>query len=57
MQNASYQAQFGIEISYKGKCLKFYDVMKALYLETDACRVGLGAGQPQTREGTICLRG
>ena len=34
--------------------MKFYADMKLLYLETDASRVGLGAGWLQTREGTSC---
>ena len=32
-------------------CMEFYDETKPLYLETDASRVGLGAGLLQIRDG------
>ena len=34
--------------------MKFYDETKPLYLETDASRIGLGAGLLQTRDDTAC---
>ena len=34
--------------------MKFYDETKPLYLGTNACGVGLGAGLLQTRSGTSC---
>ena len=37
-------------------CMKSYDKTKPLYLETDACGVGLGASLLQTRSGTSCPR-
>ena len=37
-------------------CMKFYDEIKFLYLETDASGAGLEAGLLQTREGTSCPR-
>ena len=35
-------------------CMKFYNEMKLLYLETDACVVGLRVCLLQTREGMNC---
>ena len=37
-------------------CMKFYDDIKPLYLETDTSRVGLGAALQQTWEGTTCQK-
>ena len=37
--------------------MKFYDEIQALYLETEAYEVGLGAALLQTRNGTSCPRG
>ena len=35
-------------------CIKFCDETEPLYLETDACGIGLGAALLQTRDGTAC---
>ena len=37
-------------------CMKCYEEMKPLYMETDASRVGLGDALLLTREGTGCPR-
>ena len=46
---------------YKGKniikqdaCMKLYDASKLLYLETDTCDIGLGAGILQVRDIMNC---
>ena len=38
----------------KDACMKFYNVLKPLYLEMDASGIGLGAGLFQVREGMNC---
>ena len=41
-------------ISKEDACMKFYDEVKPLYLDTDVSGVGLGTGLLQTRVGTSC---
>ena len=38
----------------KDAYMKFYDALKALYLETDASLIGLRAGLLRVREGMNC---
>ena len=56
--NASYQTYTMRENSLikDDVCMKFYDEMKPLYLETDASVIGLGATLLQTRDGMTCTR-
>ena len=56
--NAIYQKLFdkAKSIITEDACMKFYDEIKPLYLETDASAVGLGAGLLQKRHGTSYLR-
>ena len=35
-------------------CMKFYDALKPLYLETDTSSIGLGVGLSQVRKGMNC---
>ena len=52
--NASYQALFNKEklLIKSDMCMRFYDDIKLLYLETNTSRVGLDAALLQTHEGT-----
>ena len=56
--NALYQELFAKAKSLikVGMCIKFYDDTKPLYLETDACEVGLGIALLQLHEGTSCQK-
>ena len=56
--NASYQILNGeAKLLIKDDvCMKFYDETKPLYLETDACGIGLGVTLLQTIDGTTCPR-
>ena len=56
--NASYQSLFNrAKLLIKSDmCMKFYDEIKPLYLETDTSRVGLAAALLQTWEGTTCQK-
>ena len=56
--NASYLSLFNkVKLLIKSDmCMKFYDDTKLLHLETDASRLGLGAAQLQTYEGTTCQK-
>ena len=56
--NASYQSLFS-KVKFLIKtdmCMKLYDDMKPLYLETDASGVGLHAALLQTWEGSTCQK-
>ena len=58
MWNAEYQSMFdkaNFIIKEDGYVI-LYNEMKPLYLETDACRVELGAHLLQARKGTCCPR-
>ena len=56
--NASYQQLFAETKSLikADICMKFYDDTKPLYLETDACGVGLGAALLQLHYNTTCQK-
>ena len=56
MWNPSYHRLFNKAKSLmKGDaCIKFYDQLKPMSIETDASGVGLGVSLLQTREGTSC---
>ena len=56
--NASYHKLFDKEILVikEDACIKFYNEMKPLYVETDASREGLGSALLKAREGTCCPR-
>ena len=38
----------------KDECVKFYNVARPLYLETDASSIGLAPGLLQVRDGMSC---
>ena len=56
--DASYQTLFDkVKSLIKDNvCMKFYDETKALYLETNASGIGLGAALLQMRDGATCPR-
>ena len=56
--NASYQDLFDkVKSLIKDDiCMKFYDEITSLCLETDASRIGLGATLLQTRDRATCPR-
>ena len=57
--NANYQRLFNkVKLIIKeDACLKFYDEMKSMYLQTDAFGVGLRTTLLQKGVGTSCPRG
>ena len=56
--NATYQklSDKAKSIIKEDACMKFYEEIHPLYLETDSSEVGLGAAQLQTRNGICCPR-